>query len=347
LDRHSHSLKSFVIYLHVAHRLSLEIAGTIVEELFGIHLALPDIHMFKSLMARYYGHSYRSIRRRLLLGSVLHADETEVHMKAEDGYVWVFTNMEEVLYMYRPTREGAFLKDFLNSFCGVLVSDFYTAYDSLTCPQQKCLIHLIQDMNRAILGNPFDRELQSVTEPFGKLLRSIVETVDQHGLKRRALGPHRPEASRYFQYITGLRLGSEVASGLRDRLCRSQDKLFTFLKYDGVSWNNNNAEHAIKRFAYYRERAAKSMNQRGLEDYLTLLSICETCQYKGVSFLKYMLSGLKDIEAFCEGKRHRRERRIQAQVYPKGFLPSGLASLRKRFGRRHEDYDGLFGTIIE
>jgi hypothetical protein len=29
-------------------------------------------------------------------------------------------------------------------------------------------------------------------------------------------------------------------------------ELFTFLDYDGIPWNNNNAEHAIKYFAKYR-----------------------------------------------------------------------------------------------
>ena len=29
------------------------------------------------------------------------------------GYVWVFATAEEVVYMYRPTREGDFLKDLL------------------------------------------------------------------------------------------------------------------------------------------------------------------------------------------------------------------------------------------
>ncbi len=31
-----------------------------------------------------------------------------------------------------------------------------------------------------------------------------------------------------------------------------ENKLFTFLDYDGVPWNNNNAEHAIKHFAIFR-----------------------------------------------------------------------------------------------
>ncbi len=47
------------------------------------------------------------------------------------------------------------------------MSDFYTAYDSLMCPQQKCLIHLIRDMSQAILEHPFVGEPQSMFERFG------------------------------------------------------------------------------------------------------------------------------------------------------------------------------------
>jgi hypothetical protein len=47
--------------------------------------------------------------------------------------------LEEVGYLYRPSREGNFLHDLLKGFRGVLVSDFYAAYDSLDCPQRQCL----------------------------------------------------------------------------------------------------------------------------------------------------------------------------------------------------------------
>jgi hypothetical protein len=39
----------------------------------------------------------------------------------------------------------------LKDFKGVLVSDFYSAYDSMDCPQQKCLIHLMRDLNDDML----------------------------------------------------------------------------------------------------------------------------------------------------------------------------------------------------
>jgi hypothetical protein len=67
-----------------------------------------------------------------------------------------------------------------------------------------------------------------------------------------------------------------------------------------VPWNNNNAEHAVKRFAYYREVADGYFSEVGQNEYLVLLSLYVTCKYKGVSFLRFLLSREKDIDVFSE-----------------------------------------------
>ena len=121
------------------------------------------------------------------------SDETEVKLKKTKGYVVVLSNTEEVLYLYRSSREVDFLSDLLDGFSGVLVTDFYPAYDSLPFLQQKCLIHLIRDLNGALLDNPFDEEFKHLAFEFGKLLKSIVLTIDVHGLKRKRLSGYRRE----------------------------------------------------------------------------------------------------------------------------------------------------------
>ena len=318
LARHLHGLRSWAMYQHVAHRTSFGALESMCGELFGIHVSDPDIYMFKSLMAHYYRPTYRTLLRKILSGIVLYADETPVKLKTGNGYVWVFASQEEVVFMYRPTRQADFLQPLLKEFRGVLVSDFYTAYDSFECPQQKCLIHLMRDMNQNLLNNPYDQELQSITEPFGTLLRSIVEAVDKHGLRHRYLKKYGRDARRYFQLLASQRFQSEAAESLCKRLIKYQDKLFTFIHYDGVAWNNNNAENAIKRFAYYRAKTTGNMREPGLNDYLTLLSIYQTCRYKDISFLKFLLSRERDLDVYCENGR--RKRRLPSiEVYPKGF----------------------------
>jgi predicted RecB family nuclease len=326
--KHFHGLMSWAIYQHVAHRISNRTLQELFREFFGLAIANPEIHEFKSIMARHYRATYRNLLAKMVSGPLLHVDETEVKLRTGKGYVWVFTSLEEAIYIYRPTREGKFLQDMLRDFKGVLVSDFYAAYDSLGCPQQKCLIHLIRDMNQELLNNPYDLEFQSVTQPFSSLLRSIVATVDEHGLKRRHLKRHTTEVAEFFRTLSNQSFRSEAAQSLQERMVKNKNKLFTFIQHDGVPWNNNNAENAIKRFAYYRENTVGVMKEKGLNDYLLLLSIYQTCRFKGISFFKFLLSRVLDIDEFSEGKRIRKRRR-DVELYPSGFIPAHLVRFQQ------------------
>jgi hypothetical protein len=331
LAKHCHGLASWAMFQHVAYHLSMQTIGNMLSDFFGIRVESSEFPMIKGLMAQYYHSTFRKLLSKILTGNVLHVDETEVKLHDRKGYVWVFSSLDSVVFKYRPTREGAFLHDLLKDFRGVLVSDFYSAYDGLPCPQQKCLIHLIRDMNQDLLNNPFDEELQSLTRPFGMLLRDIVSTVDQFGLQRRRLKKHDRQVKQYLQFVTDQSFKSEAAEALRSRLLRYPDKLFTFVQHDGVPWNNNCAENAIKRFAYYREGTVGTMREQGLADFLLLLSICHTCRYREVSFLRFMLSQEKNIDRFCAGRRLKKVPSVD--LYPRGFITP--------FFSKHKRVDGV------
>jgi hypothetical protein len=154
-------------------------------------------------------------------------------------------------------------------------------------------------MNEDLLKHPFDEEVQDIACRFGSLLRTIVGTIDRFGLKACHLRKHKTAATRFCRHVLTHHFHSEVASGYRTRFEKCSDKLFTFLNYDGVSWNNNNAEHAIKAVAELRNVFRSSSTTKGINDYLVLLSICETCKYKGLSFLDFLRSGDPDVATFA------------------------------------------------
>jgi Transposase IS66 family len=131
---------------------------------------------------------------------------------------------------------------------------------------------------------------------------------------------------------------SDAVEALKDRFLKYQEKLFTFIYYDGVPWNNNCAENAIKRFAYYREGTVGALTEAGLNDYLVLLSIYQSCRYKGVSFLKFLLSRELDLDCFCEGKRATRQLSL-IEVYPDEFSSSKLAYLRGTMSKAQKQRD--------
>ena len=76
--------------------------------------------------------------------------------------------------------------------------------------------------------------------------------------------------------------------------------MFTFLDHDGVPWNNNNAEHAIKRFANYRKDADGRFTERTLEEYLVLATVFETCEFNNLNVLKFLLSKETTLKALLK-----------------------------------------------
>jgi predicted RecB family nuclease len=339
LEEFGHSLKSWAMYEYVAHRTSLANIADTIRQCFDMPVHRPQVSSFKQLLAQYYEGTYKRLLEKLVAGNLIHGDETEVHVrKVGKAYIWVFTNLEEVVFLYRPSREGEFLHDLLKDFRGVFVSDFYAAYDSLWCKQQKCLIHLLRDFNHDLLTNPWDEELKPMASHFGGLLRRIVGTIDRYGLKQRHLGKHHRDVDKFFRTFSGKAYCSEVAESYRKRLTKYRDRLFTFLDHDGIPWNNNNAEHAVKSFAYYREVADSMITEVGLNHYLVLLSVYQTCKYKGVSFLKFLLSRETDIDVFrAAGSRRRSMPDIE--LYPEDFLLFRPSDGRRRITDSIESKD--------
>jgi hypothetical protein len=298
---------AYALYLNIELRLPQIHVDQSLNKLFGFHFPIGDTtHRIKEQAAKIYHGTYEGLLTRLCSGRLLHADETKIGIRGNDGFVWVFANMEEVAYVYRETREGDFLLTMLKDFKGVLVSDFYAAYEAIPCPQQKCLIHLIRDLNDDVLKHPYDEELKRLTLAFAVLLKPMVETIDRYGLKSRFLRKHLSAVDRFYRQISDVPLQSEIAIKVKERLEKNRDKLFTFLSFDGVPWNNNNAEHAVKAFAALRQIVGGITSEKGICDYLVLLSICETCKYMGLDFLDFLRSGEKDIHAFAESRRRRR-----------------------------------------
>jgi predicted RecB family nuclease len=298
-------LCSWGVYSSISLRQTDDAVMDAVGDLFGIYLSSRFASKLRQRAADYYLGSYESLLTSLRNGRLVHADETMARIKtsSSDGYVWVFANPETAVYVYAPTRDGDTVRETLAGFRGVLVSDFYAAYDSLDCPQQKCLIHLVRDFNDDILKHPFDEELKQMASRFAVLLQAIVGTIDRYGLTKHHLGKHKKDVDRYYATEAAVVYGSETAQHYQKRVVKYRDKLFTFLDHDGVPWNNNNAENAIKRFASRRRLMGAAFSESGIRAYLLLLSIYQTLRYRNLSFWQFLLSRERDIEAFTTGRR--------------------------------------------
>jgi hypothetical protein len=295
-----YNLKIWCVNQYISHRVSLNRIAEMLQESFNIQVTAKGVYDFKVFIAREYKQTYQEIRDLIFNGRLIHVDETKVKIKgfSSSCFVWVFTTMDFVFYFFRTNRKADFLKDLLKGFEGVLVSDYYSGYDSLPCLQQKCLIHLIRDLNDDLFRNQINKEFKEMVICFGKLLKSIVETINTYGLKKWHLKKHKKDTKKFLEQIQNNEYKTELALSYQKRFIKNKGKLFTFLDFDGIPWNNNNGETAIKPFAEHRKHVDGNFTEKGINDYLILLSIQQTCKYRGLSFQEFLKSGEKSINTY-------------------------------------------------
>ncbi len=73
------------------------------------------------------------------------------------------------------------------------------------------------------------------------------------------------------------------------RLRREKGMLFTFLKEDGVDWNNNAAERALRSSVVIRKITYGNQSDEGARAHAVLMSIRETCTLRKENFFEYAM----------------------------------------------------------
>ena len=145
---------------------------------------------------------------------------------------------------------------------------------------------------------------------------------------------HKRQVGQFYRWLAKTNFETEVGVGYKKRFDKNKEKLFTFMDYDDVPWNNNAAEHAIKAFATLRRVIGGSSTEAGIQDYLVLLSVCETCRYRGVNFWEFLCSGCNNVDAYV--KRYRPKRRCIRSANVVRPRRSGQ-SVKQRQGDATED----------
>jgi len=169
-----------------------------MNTMFRLGISDRQVYRLKVSAAKVFEETRQSILLHMIKGPLIHADETRINLYGKAAYVWVFATFREVAFFYAETREGEIPQKLLRGFNGVLVSDFYAAYDSFPCPQQKCLIHLMRDLNDTLLEYAYDEEVKGIVTSFAELLKNVVQTIDRRGLKRHFLRKHIVEVERFY-----------------------------------------------------------------------------------------------------------------------------------------------------
>jgi hypothetical protein len=125
-----------------------------------------------------------------------------------------------------------------------------------------------------------------------------MEAIQKYGLKKRNLNKFKRAVEKFYvSTIIDHSYKSYHCSKYQERFAKYRESMFFFLKQDGIPWHNNPIENALRAITLQLD-ISKVLYESVIEEYLILLSIKQTCRFQDKSFLKFLLSGEKDIDCF-------------------------------------------------
>ena len=238
---------------------------------------------------------YGAIKAQALKAKALFADETGWRVQGKTWWLWCFTTGDLTYYLIDRCRGSPLLRKFFKrEFQGILVTDFWGAYNAIRCmAKQKCIPHLLRDMLRvAKYEKPgrawlrFAKKLRRLLRDAMRLSKHSERTAPDYASKRARIGVR-------LQELLDQPWKDKNARRLVKRLRRHQHELFTFLDHAEVPYDNNTAERAIRPAVIIRKNSYANRSEAGADMQAVLMSVFRTLKQRGHNPLKTIVQALR------------------------------------------------------
>ena len=257
-----------------------------------------------------------AMRRELLNGSYIQADETPVPVQMQDGrgkhhqgYLWQYGRPGgTVVFDFRLSRARDGPKQFLENFDGLLQTDGYAAYDQVGGPKlvhAGCWSHVATHFRKVLELNPQDPLATPIVQHIHDLF-AIDSEARQRGLSladRQALRQKnaKPLLDTIRQQVEMARAMVLPASAL-GKACQYTlhlwEKLTRFVEYPELELSNNPAENSMRPVAVGRKNWIHVGSAQAGPKIAAILSVVESCRRLKLSvrdYLSAILPGLAEI----------------------------------------------------
>jgi len=255
------------------------------------------------------------MRRELLGGSYIQADETTVDVQMHDGrgqnhqaYLWQYSRPGGgVVFDFRLGRGRDGPKKFLEQFEGILQTDGYGAYDHVGGPRivhAACWSHARRKFFEAAKLNPSDvaatRIVGLIDELFGIDAQARQQNLDhaaRHALRLEWTQPLVGIIRGEVEAARDASLPSSALGKAANYTLSLWRKLTRFLEYPELELSNNLAENSMRPVALGRKNWIHVGSQQAGPKVAAILSIVESCRRLKIPIREYLagvLPGLAD-----------------------------------------------------
>ncbi len=182
-------------------------------------------------------------------------------------------------------------------FNGVLVCDFYGAYNKLAAlAKQRCIVHLLREIKKVSQRNNTAEWIG-----FAKEVKRLFKSAVLLGRDRDKLAPQQQYESQKRRLWK--RLVALYSACYEDKDCQRlakrwlykyRNELLTFLDYPDVDPDNNHAERGIRRPVTMRKNSYGNRSDRGAETQAIMMSIFVTLKMRGLNPIDFLRDALQE-----------------------------------------------------
>jgi transposase len=236
-------------------------------------------HRLAEILEAWYDEIAEDVRK----SGVLHGDETGWRVNGKTHWLWCFTSKTATIFTIERSRAGPVVLQFIKAcFDGVFVSDFWYAYNVLTCVKQKCLVHLLRELERVAKYKDSGGDWAAFSKKLKRLIRDAIRLRKSKDEREAALYQRRRERiEKRLRLILEYGWSNKEAKRLVKRLIRHQGELLTFLHHADVPFDNNAAERAIRGAVIMRKTSYNNRSGKGAATQSVLMSVFATLKQRG------------------------------------------------------------------
>ena len=279
-------LVSLIATLRSEWRLPVRSIQQYLGSVHALELSVGAIHGALGQVVRVGQAAVAQTLAAIRAGPVVHGDETGWREDGRNRFLWCFSTPTARYYACGSREKGMVDTVLGPEFTGVLVSDFYAAYDHYDGVQQKCWAHLLRDVHDLVRRYPADAALGAwATQVWQCYTDAVAEAAT---LTARGAGEAERRAARWAceQRLWALCqpfAADETAP--QATLCRRIDKyrhaLFTFVREAGVPPDNNPAERSVRHEVISRKISGGTRSGEGTHTRTTLATLFGTWRAQG------------------------------------------------------------------
>lgn len=265
-------LMSMIAMFKESFRQPLATIQSYFSILHDLHLSEGEIVSLLQRTAEQGKPTYEGLMTELQQSHAVHADETGGRENGRNGYTWNFNTDRIKVLLYRHSRKKDVVVEVLGSdFEGVLISDFYAAYNVHTGFHQRCWVHYLRDIKKLKEDYPKDRRLRSWAWRIQKLYHqakawSGPDPTLPKGTKEQIRIKKQQEYEDQLRRLCQKWITHEAPmSTLCARAIKFLPEMFVFIRFEEVASDNNAAERSVRHDVIYRKVCGGTRSPKGSE----------------------------------------------------------------------------------